>query len=66
MKRFITAILIAMTLMLSAKASLDIAEAPLAMELTTDLESRILKDTERELASCKPHFLTFQSAIVRF
>ena len=53
MKSYTTTMLIALIFMLGTKATLDIAQAPLAMELTADLESRILKDAQRELTESK-------------
>jgi hypothetical protein len=42
-------VLISAMLFANLWATLDIAQAPLAMDLTADLEERILKEAKREL-----------------
>jgi len=49
MKNLYTLMLMTSLLTPYVFASLDIAEAPLAMELTDALETKILQDTERDL-----------------
>ena len=54
MKHLIAAFLITFTLIPNTWATLDIEDAPIALELTDSLESKILKDTERELLGKNP------------
>ena len=51
MKSLLYKILLSTLLMSNILCTLDIEEAPIAMDLTADLEERILKNTERELNS---------------
>lgn len=49
MKSLLYTILMSTFLMSNILSTLDIEAAPLAMDLTADLEERILRNTERDL-----------------